>query len=323
MACRIQQECLELANFFIEFLTDPGDIVLIRLQAAIQQTVSEKLGRKWIFIEVDERYGEQSIVRFEDPAIDGDFIVYRKKDSLRDKEDLIIKRKSQKSQTATSASSLSRPALLLPLLPAFRLCLPPLPRRDRRRLRPSGWLFLPSGPPAGAASALAGAGGAEPSGFAAAVRAASSAPPKTRPAPAAHAPGSLRCALPSRFNLLNSSASLILRLLVDALHLCARAAAQKQGYLLCLRSLQFRRQGSGFFSCPQEAGPQSPSASDRAKAAHYMAVGAYLLGRRVPHAASFPGLPYLPPEAGGRKATQPCRRSGRAACTPPVMRNPA
>lgn len=78
---------LELANFFIEFLTDPGDIVLDPFAGSnTTGFCSEKLGRKWISIEVDERYGEQSIVRFEDPAIDGDFIVYRKKDNLRDKE---------------------------------------------------------------------------------------------------------------------------------------------------------------------------------------------------------------------------------------------
>lgn len=61
---------LELANFFIEFLTDPGDIVLDPFAGSnTTGFCAEKLSRSWISIEVKEEYGEQSIVRFEDPSI--------------------------------------------------------------------------------------------------------------------------------------------------------------------------------------------------------------------------------------------------------------
>lgn len=61
---------LELANFFIEFLTDSGDIVLDPFAGSNTTGFSaEKLGRKWISIEIDPSYGEQSITRFEDPTL--------------------------------------------------------------------------------------------------------------------------------------------------------------------------------------------------------------------------------------------------------------
>ncbi len=61
---------LELANFFIEFLTDPGDIVLDPFAGSnTTGFCAEKLSRSWISIEAKEDYGEQSIIRFEDPSI--------------------------------------------------------------------------------------------------------------------------------------------------------------------------------------------------------------------------------------------------------------
>jgi site-specific DNA-methyltransferase (cytosine-N4-specific) len=61
---------LELANFFIEFLTDPGDIVLDPFAGSnTTGFCAEKLSRNWISIEAKEDYGEQSIIRFEDPSI--------------------------------------------------------------------------------------------------------------------------------------------------------------------------------------------------------------------------------------------------------------
>jgi site-specific DNA-methyltransferase (cytosine-N4-specific) len=67
---------LELANFFIDFLTDPGDIILDPFAGSnTTGFCAEKLGRKWISIEIDEDLGKQSIIRFQDPSLEGDFYV--------------------------------------------------------------------------------------------------------------------------------------------------------------------------------------------------------------------------------------------------------
>ena len=58
---------LELASFFIEFLTDEGDIVLDPFGGSnTTGFCAEKLSRKWISIEADSSYGIQSAIRFED-----------------------------------------------------------------------------------------------------------------------------------------------------------------------------------------------------------------------------------------------------------------
>lgn len=61
---------LELASFFIEFLTDEGDIVLDPF-AGTNTTgfCAEKLKRQWVSIEVNKKYGEQSMIRFTDPTL--------------------------------------------------------------------------------------------------------------------------------------------------------------------------------------------------------------------------------------------------------------
>lgn len=62
---------LELSNFFIEFLTEPGDIVLDPFAGSnTTGFCAEKLSRRWISIEAKEDYGKQSIIRFEDPYIE-------------------------------------------------------------------------------------------------------------------------------------------------------------------------------------------------------------------------------------------------------------
>ncbi|MDD4652339.1 MAG: site-specific DNA-methyltransferase [Methanothrix sp.] len=64
---------LELANFFIDFLTDPGDIILDPFAGSnTTGFCAEKLGRKWISIEIDEDLGKQSIMRFQDPSLAGE-----------------------------------------------------------------------------------------------------------------------------------------------------------------------------------------------------------------------------------------------------------
>lgn len=61
---------LELASFFIEFLTDEGDIVLDPFGGSNTTGFSaEKLKRNWVSIEVNKDYGRQSLIRFEEPSL--------------------------------------------------------------------------------------------------------------------------------------------------------------------------------------------------------------------------------------------------------------
>jgi DNA methylase len=61
---------LELASFFIQMLTDENDLVLDPFAGSnTTGYCAEKLNRKWISIERLSNYGEQSFIRFEDPAL--------------------------------------------------------------------------------------------------------------------------------------------------------------------------------------------------------------------------------------------------------------
>lgn len=61
---------LELASFFISFLTDEGDIVLDPFGGSnTTGFCAERLKRRWISIEANLNYGKQSIIRFEEPSI--------------------------------------------------------------------------------------------------------------------------------------------------------------------------------------------------------------------------------------------------------------
>jgi DNA modification methylase len=61
---------LELASFFIEFLTDKGDLVLDPFGGSnTTGFCAEKRKRKWISIEANEDYGRQSMIRFEEPSL--------------------------------------------------------------------------------------------------------------------------------------------------------------------------------------------------------------------------------------------------------------
>ena len=56
----------ELPRFFIEFLTDPGDLVVDPFAGSnTTGAVAEKLGRRWIAIEKNREYAEDSELRFE------------------------------------------------------------------------------------------------------------------------------------------------------------------------------------------------------------------------------------------------------------------
>jgi site-specific DNA-methyltransferase (cytosine-N4-specific) len=59
-----------LASFFIQFLTDPGDLVLDPFAGSnTTGYVAECLGRKWLSIDARDEYVEQVKIRFEDPLI--------------------------------------------------------------------------------------------------------------------------------------------------------------------------------------------------------------------------------------------------------------
>jgi hypothetical protein len=54
-----------LVEFFVRFLTDPGDVVLDPFSGSnTTGSVAERLGREWVGIEADENYAEASKVRF-------------------------------------------------------------------------------------------------------------------------------------------------------------------------------------------------------------------------------------------------------------------
>jgi hypothetical protein len=61
---------LGLASFFIDFLTDRGDLVLDPF-AGTNTTgyCAERLGRKWVGVEIHEKYGPQALIRFRDPKL--------------------------------------------------------------------------------------------------------------------------------------------------------------------------------------------------------------------------------------------------------------
>lgn len=61
----------ELVSLFIEFLTDAGDLVLDPFAGSnTTGYCAEKLKRKWIGIDTEIAYGEQSLLRFSDPQLD-------------------------------------------------------------------------------------------------------------------------------------------------------------------------------------------------------------------------------------------------------------
>jgi DNA modification methylase len=60
----------ELAAFFIEFLTEPGDLVFDPFAGSnTTGYVAEKLGRRWVSIEANYEYALQSRIRFADPSL--------------------------------------------------------------------------------------------------------------------------------------------------------------------------------------------------------------------------------------------------------------
>lgn len=59
-----------LVDFFVQFLTDPGDLVLDPFAGSnVTGYVAEGTGRQWVSIEAEEEYAQQSCIRFEDPEL--------------------------------------------------------------------------------------------------------------------------------------------------------------------------------------------------------------------------------------------------------------
>jgi len=59
-----------LASFFVDFLTDPGDLVLDPFAGSnTTGFVAELAGRRWVAVERDKAYVEQSRIRFKDPTL--------------------------------------------------------------------------------------------------------------------------------------------------------------------------------------------------------------------------------------------------------------
>jgi len=59
-----------LVSFFIQFLTEKNDIVLDPFAGSnTTGFCAEKLDRKWLGIEINKEYAEQSIIRFKDPKL--------------------------------------------------------------------------------------------------------------------------------------------------------------------------------------------------------------------------------------------------------------
>lgn len=60
-----------LASFFIQFLTDKNDIVLDPFAGSnTTGYCAEKLERKWLSFEQKIEYGDQSLIRFQDPSLE-------------------------------------------------------------------------------------------------------------------------------------------------------------------------------------------------------------------------------------------------------------
>lgn len=60
----------QLASFFINFLTDPKDIVLDPFAGSnTTGYCAEKLSRKWVAIDANKEYCKQSLLRFKDPTM--------------------------------------------------------------------------------------------------------------------------------------------------------------------------------------------------------------------------------------------------------------
>jgi DNA modification methylase len=59
-----------LVNFFIQFLTDEGDLILDPFSGSnTTGYCAEKLNRKWVSFEVKEDYIKQAIIRFSEPNL--------------------------------------------------------------------------------------------------------------------------------------------------------------------------------------------------------------------------------------------------------------
>jgi site-specific DNA-methyltransferase (cytosine-N4-specific) len=65
-----------LVSFFTEFLTEPGDLILDPFAGSnTTGYVAEKLKRKWVSLEINPEYAEDSILRFEEPELEAKLLI--------------------------------------------------------------------------------------------------------------------------------------------------------------------------------------------------------------------------------------------------------
>lgn len=66
-----------LVSFFTNFLTDQGDLVFDPFAGSnTTGATAEKLKRKWLMIEIDPEFANQSIYRFEEKELEVDLKIY-------------------------------------------------------------------------------------------------------------------------------------------------------------------------------------------------------------------------------------------------------
>jgi len=64
-----------LVNFFIEFLSDSGDLILDPFSGSnTTGYCAEKLKRKWLSFEIKQEYIEQAVIRFKDPNLNSPLV---------------------------------------------------------------------------------------------------------------------------------------------------------------------------------------------------------------------------------------------------------
>ncbi len=67
----------ELPRFFIQFLTEPGELVLDPFAGSnTTGAIAERLGRRWIAVEADRGYAKDSELRFNEPQEAGERMLF-------------------------------------------------------------------------------------------------------------------------------------------------------------------------------------------------------------------------------------------------------
>lgn len=74
-----------LINFFVEFLTDTNDLVLDPFSGSnTTGYCAEKLSRRWIAIESNRQYANNSLIRFQDPDLGSNLVIVATEEEIND-----------------------------------------------------------------------------------------------------------------------------------------------------------------------------------------------------------------------------------------------